>query len=235
MRKTELKKVTGRKQRRRLGRTHRTATRGAEARVRCSGTSAILEISSSRCLASSQLPGDCGPRPFTFPSPASDRPTASTLPGPLLPALRVAQVNLPDLPGRYRPRIPHNLGAAGGGDVARTFKTITAERALWFWLPAQLSPSRARTQPGTGAYTRTHPRTRTHARTQTSWPALPSHTRGTPPRGPSTCSLRAVVLFTSSSVDKETKSHFIFFFQEKPSTAIIWKSIYGEGRRRKKG
>lgn len=229
LRKTELKKVTRRKQRRRLGRTHRTAMRGAEARVRCSGTSAILETSSSRRLASSQLPCDCGPRPFTSPSPAPDRPTASALPGPLLPALRVAQVNLPDLPGRCRPRIPHNLGAAGGGDVARTFKTITAERALWFWLPAQLSPSPARTQPGTGAYTRTHPRTRTHARTQTSWPALPSHTRGTPPRGPSTCSLRAVVLFTSSSVDKETKSHFIFFSRKNLPLPLFENRFTGRG------
>lgn len=103
-----------------------------------------------------------------------------------------------------------NLGATRGRGV-RIFKTIAAQRALLFWLPARLSPLRARTQPRTGAHTRTHPRTRTHARTQTSWPALPSHTRGTPPRGPSTCSLRAVVLFTSSSVDKETKPHFIFF------------------------
>ncbi|KAM7319392.1 hypothetical protein ACRRTK_021075 [Alexandromys fortis] len=46
------------------------------------------EISSSSRLASSQLPGDRRPRPFTSPSPAPDRPIASALPGPLLPALR---------------------------------------------------------------------------------------------------------------------------------------------------
>lgn len=55
-------------------------TRGAEARVRRSGTAAILETSSSRRLASSQLRGGHGPRPFTSPSPAPggpNRPTAS--------------------------------------------------------------------------------------------------------------------------------------------------------------
>ncbi|XP_040597929.1 uncharacterized protein LOC121139014 [Mesocricetus auratus] len=115
----------------------RTLKKGAEARVRRSGTAAILETSSSRRLASSQLPGGPGPRPFTSRSLAPGgpyRPTTSAPRGPLLPALWVAQANLP-LPGALWPHKHHNQGASGER-VVRTFKTIAARRALWFWLPS---------------------------------------------------------------------------------------------------
>ncbi|XP_052573211.1 uncharacterized protein LOC128097084 [Peromyscus californicus insignis] len=108
MRKTALKKVNPLEAAEAAGKDPKHCSRGARRR-------------DSRRLASSQLRGGRGSRPFTSPSPAPggpDRPRASAPRGPLLPALRVAQANLPDRPWRCGPCSQHNLGAAGGGGCA---------------------------------------------------------------------------------------------------------------------
>lgn len=186
--------------------------------MRRSGTAAILETSSSRRLASSQLRGGHGPRPFTSPSPAPggpNRPTASARGalcfrrcGWLRPTCRTARGAVAPLqPAQPRRRRGRGLRAPSkqsrpGEHFGSGSRRGFPHRGLGH------SPAPARTR----AHTLAHAHTRAHRLLGQRC----HHTPGERHRGgqvPALCELLCCSLHPPLT-RKPNRTSFFFFFQK---------------------